>query len=171
VQGWDDQGIPLMIDGFNLLPVGGALRFSQSLQSLVIDAAPDQIRFTRLGLAEAQQASTLRPEHCFGHMEAATIDGAGAWQRFRKITFPLLLVAMAPLLVASFDFNFNNFTVIELFNNGGAADQCGDCRRAYRYSLIVHLSSGIRRGGWHRLRLCGSREHLHFHHRGLHHPL
>lgn len=148
MQGWDDQGIPLMIDGFNLLPVGGALRFSQSLQSLVIDAAPDQIRFTRLGLAEAQQASTLRPEHCFGHMEAATIDGAGAWQRFRKITFPLLLVAMAPLLVASFDFNFNNFTVIELFNNGGppisAATVAGhtDILLSYTYRLAFVGAAG-----------------------------
>jgi len=53
--------------------------------------------------------------------EAAEVDGANMWQRFRSITLPLLLVAVGPLLIASFAFNFNNFTVIELFNSGGPA--------------------------------------------------
>jgi ABC-type sugar transport system permease subunit len=51
--------------------------------------------------------------------EAAEVDGASGWQRFRHMTLPLLLVAVGPLLIASFAFNFNNFTVIELFNEGG----------------------------------------------------
>ena len=53
--------------------------------------------------------------------EAAVVDGANAWQRFRKMTLPLVLVAVGPLLIASFAFNFNNFTVIQLFNRGGPA--------------------------------------------------
>jgi ABC-type sugar transport system permease subunit len=32
-----------------------------------------------------------------------------------------VLVAVGPLLIASFAFNFNNFTVIQLFNRGGPA--------------------------------------------------
>jgi ABC-type sugar transport system permease subunit len=328
VQAWDERGIPLVIDGFNRLPAGGALRFSQSLQDLVIEAPPDQIRFTRLGLAEGQQASMLRPrwqyeasldsltdqqtgtvyraeggnfvsgdgdnrevlepgfrsfiglgnitrvvtdrnvrdpflsvfvwsvvfaggsvvltlslglllavvlhardvpfralfrsililpyalpgwlmvttwrgllnpvygpvnagiESLIGvspqwfadpvlakvgvlfinmylgfpymmlislgvlqsiapeMLEAATIDGASAWQSFRKITFPLLLVALAPLLVAAFAFNFNNFTVIELFNNGGppisAATVAGhtDILLSYTYRLAFAGAAG-----------------------------
>ncbi|MET0422391.1 MAG: ABC transporter permease subunit [Actinoplanes sp.] len=51
--------------------------------------------------------------------ESATIDGAGGLVTFRKITFPLLLVAVAPILVASFAFNFNNYNVIELLTHGG----------------------------------------------------
>lgn len=51
--------------------------------------------------------------------EAAVVDGARPWQQFRKITLPLLLVAVGPLLVASFTFNFNNFNLIYLFNAGG----------------------------------------------------
>ena len=51
--------------------------------------------------------------------EAATVDGASQWQRFRSITLPLLLVAVGPLLLASFTFNFNNFNLIFLFNAGG----------------------------------------------------
>ena len=38
---------------------------------------------------------------------------------FRTITFPLLLVALAPLLIASFAFNFNNFNAIYLTTEGG----------------------------------------------------
>lgn len=51
--------------------------------------------------------------------EAALMDGANEWKQFRFITLPLLLVAIGPMLVASFGFNFNNFTIIELVNNGG----------------------------------------------------
>jgi ABC-type sugar transport system permease subunit len=51
--------------------------------------------------------------------EAAQIDGASPFQRFRSITFPLLLVALAPLLIGAFAFNFNNFTLIELVTEGG----------------------------------------------------
>ncbi|WP_394554459.1 ABC transporter permease subunit [Agromyces sp. MMS24-JH15] len=54
-------------------------------------------------------------------LEAAEIDGAGRWRRFRSIILPLLLVSTAPLAIASFAFNFNNFTVIYMFNNGGPA--------------------------------------------------
>jgi arabinogalactan oligomer/maltooligosaccharide transport system permease protein len=50
--------------------------------------------------------------------EAARVDGASAWQRFRTITFPLLLVALAPLLIASFAYNFNNFAAIFLVSGG-----------------------------------------------------
>jgi ABC-type sugar transport system permease subunit len=51
--------------------------------------------------------------------EAADLDGAGAWARFRYLTLPLLLISVGPLLVGAFAFNFNNFTVIELVNQGG----------------------------------------------------
>jgi arabinogalactan oligomer / maltooligosaccharide transport system permease protein len=50
---------------------------------------------------------------------AAQVDGANAWQKFASITLPLLLVAVGPLLIASFAFNFNNFNLIFLFNQGG----------------------------------------------------
>lgn len=80
--------------------------------------------------------------------EAATIDGASAWHQFRFITLPMLLIAMAPLLVATFAFNFNNFTVIELFNNGGppmgAATIAGhtDILLSYTYRLAFGGGTG-----------------------------
>ena len=50
--------------------------------------------------------------------EAAQVDGAKPSYAFRTITFPLLLVALAPLLIASFAFNFNNFNAIYLVSQG-----------------------------------------------------
>lgn len=51
--------------------------------------------------------------------EAARVDGANGMQAFRAVTLPLLLVALAPLMIASFAFNFNNFNVIYMLNRGG----------------------------------------------------
>lgn len=74
--------------------------------------------------------------------EAAIVDGASSWQRFRSITLPLLLVSVGPLLVASYVYNFNNFNLIYLFIGGGppivgAATQAGhtDILLSYVYKL------------------------------------
>lgn len=51
--------------------------------------------------------------------EAATVDGATAWQKFWKITLPMILAVAAPTFISQYTFNFNNFSIIYLFNNGG----------------------------------------------------
>nr|WP_274637236.1 ABC transporter permease subunit [Microbacterium bovistercoris] len=51
--------------------------------------------------------------------EAGRVDGASVWQVFRHIKFPLLLVSVAPLLISSFAFNFNNFNLIYMLTGGG----------------------------------------------------
>ncbi|HTZ06889.1 MAG TPA: ABC transporter permease subunit [Gaiellaceae bacterium] len=51
--------------------------------------------------------------------EAGRVDGGTPFQLFRRVTFPLLLVAVAPLLIASFAFNFNNFNAIYFLTAGG----------------------------------------------------
>ena len=51
--------------------------------------------------------------------EAAAVDGASEWQKFRTMTLPLLLVSMGPILISSFAFNLNNFNMIYLYNEGG----------------------------------------------------
>ena len=51
--------------------------------------------------------------------EAARIDGASWRQTVQRVIMPLLLVAVGPLLVGSFAFNFNNFSLIWLFSQGG----------------------------------------------------
>jgi len=50
--------------------------------------------------------------------EAAAIDGAGPFTVVRKIIMPLVLRILSPLIIASFCFNFNNFTLIWGFNSG-----------------------------------------------------
>lgn len=52
-------------------------------------------------------------------IEAARIDGAGAWNIFRNVKLPYILMATAPLLIASFAFNFNNYTLVAALTNGG----------------------------------------------------
>ena len=53
-------------------------------------------------------------------IEAARIDGAGSVADLpRRSTLPLLMISVAPLLIASFAFNFNNFTLIYMLTGGG----------------------------------------------------
>lgn len=51
--------------------------------------------------------------------EAARVEGASAARVFGTITLPLLMVATAPMLIGSFAYNFNNFTLIFLLTAGG----------------------------------------------------
>ncbi len=86
--------------------------------------------------------------------EAAMIDGATGWQAFRRITLPLLLVAVGPLMIASYVFNFNNFNLIYLFILGGppivgATTQAGhtDILISYVYKLAFESSGrGVQYG-------------------------
>lgn len=51
--------------------------------------------------------------------EAAKIDGANAFKRFTSITLPVILSVAAPIFMTQYTGNFNNFSMIFLFNNGG----------------------------------------------------
>jgi len=81
-------------------------------------------------------------------LEAAEIDGAGKARRFQSIIVPLLLVATAPLLIASFAFSFNNFTIIYLFNSGGPSIPGAPYALGYTDILItaIYDVSGISGG-------------------------
>lgn len=57
--------------------------------------------------------------------EAATLDGASAWQKFTNITAPTIFAVAAPIFITQYTFNFNNFTMIYLFNSGGPGDVGG----------------------------------------------
>lgn len=52
-------------------------------------------------------------------IEASRVDGASVWQTFWNIKLPLLMVPLAPLLISSFAFNFNNFNLIYMLTKGG----------------------------------------------------
>lgn len=51
--------------------------------------------------------------------EAATVDGASSRQSFWRITFPILISQVKPLLIMSFAGNFNNFGVVFFLTGGG----------------------------------------------------
>jgi maltose/maltodextrin transport system permease protein len=50
--------------------------------------------------------------------EASAIAGAKPLDNFFKITAPLILKPLTPLLIAAFAFNFNNFVLIQLLTEG-----------------------------------------------------
>lgn len=85
--------------------------------------------------------------------EAARVDGANGWQRFWQITMPLLMVSVAPLLIGSFAFTFNNFTLIWLVTAGrpavpGSAVPAGatDILISFAYRLAFEGQRGLRLG-------------------------
>lgn len=51
--------------------------------------------------------------------EAATLDGATSWQRFRFITFPLLTPIIAIVMTFSVLFTFTDFQLIYVLTRGG----------------------------------------------------
>ena len=51
--------------------------------------------------------------------EAASIDGANAWQQLRKLTVPTVLSSTAPLIILSITHNFNNFGIVFFVTAGG----------------------------------------------------
>ncbi len=69
-------------------------------------------------------------------LEAAKVDGASPRQSFWRITFPLLLVSISPLLIGAFAFNFNNFTLIFLLTSGGPPIVGADVAVGYTDILI-----------------------------------
>ena len=51
--------------------------------------------------------------------EAADIDGATGWQKFRHVTWPLLRPALFPAIIMGIIWTFNSFNVIYLVSGGG----------------------------------------------------
>ena len=80
--------------------------------------------------------------------EAGRVDGGGPFQLFRRVTFPLLLVAVGPLLITSFAFNFNNFGNIYLLTQGGPSFNgsgvagATDILISYTYKLAIAGGKG-----------------------------
>lgn len=74
--------------------------------------------------------------------EASAMDGATPLQNFFRITLPLLIKPLTPLMIASFAFNFNNFVLIQLLTNGGP-DRIGTTTPAGYTDLLVSYTYRI----------------------------
>ncbi len=77
--------------------------------------------------------------------EAADIDGASGWARFRYITYPFMLSALTPLLIMQLSFQFGNAGVIVLLTNGlplaypGSQYGATDTLATFAYKLVYSL--------------------------------
>ncbi|WP_374032408.1 carbohydrate ABC transporter permease [Bdellovibrio bacteriovorus] len=71
--------------------------------------------------------------------EAARLDGANAWQRFRHITWPLLLPVMAPAALLGSIWTFNNLNVIWLVSNSGEPGDQTHILVSYVYKAAFNL--------------------------------
>jgi arabinogalactan oligomer/maltooligosaccharide transport system permease protein len=74
--------------------------------------------------------------------EAANVDGAGPWQRFRQITLPLIQPAILPATILSAITTFQMFNTVFLINRGGpfiSADKPGftEFVMIYMYNRIL----------------------------------
>ncbi|WP_336366800.1 maltose ABC transporter permease MalF [Marinobacter sp. C2H3] len=74
--------------------------------------------------------------------EASAMDGAGPFHNLFRITLPLIIKPLMPLLIASFAFNFNNFVLIALLT-GGAPDIIGASTPAGTTDLLVSYTYRI----------------------------
>ncbi|MFE3409073.1 carbohydrate ABC transporter permease [Streptomyces mirabilis] len=51
--------------------------------------------------------------------EAAAVDGAGAWRRFRTVTWPALRPVALAITALNLIWNFNSFALVYVLTNGG----------------------------------------------------
>ncbi|MFO0678966.1 MAG: extracellular solute-binding protein [Polyangiaceae bacterium] len=76
-------------------------------------------------------------------LEAAEVDGATRWQRFRLVTFPLLAPALLPSVILGSVWTFNMFNVVFLVS-GGEPDGTTDIlvSEAYRWAFTRDAQYG-----------------------------
>ncbi|MFE0556451.1 ABC transporter permease subunit [Paenibacillus sp. FSL W8-0187] len=67
--------------------------------------------------------------------EAADVDGATGFQKFKIITLPMIMFSTAPVLITQFAGNINNFNLIFLLTNGNPV--VGDYQYAGATDLLV----------------------------------
>lgn len=81
--------------------------------------------------------------------EAAKIDGASRWRRFRHVTLPLLRSSMLPVIIFTFAFHFHNIVPILMLTGGGPVSAVGaaapgatDTMISYAYNLAFGRAGG-----------------------------
>ena len=103
--------------------------------------------------------------------EAAAMDGAGAWRRFRTVTWPAIRPVALAITALNFIWNFNSFALVYVLTNGGPGGRTRlpmlfAYEEAFRYGqfgyaaamgcvmvavisvvLAFHLVGRLRRGG------------------------
>lgn len=71
--------------------------------------------------------------------EAATMDGASAWQRFKTVTLPMLRPVMTPAIILGFVWTFNKVDIVWLVSNGGEPADSTHILVSYVYRAAFNL--------------------------------
>jgi sn-glycerol 3-phosphate transport system permease protein len=75
-------------------------------------------------------------------LEAAALDGAGAWSRFRHVTMPLLAPSLAFVATTSLVTSFQAFDVVRIMTQGGPARATELFVYAIYEQIFLNLSVG-----------------------------
>ncbi|MFO0750298.1 MAG: sugar ABC transporter permease [Myxococcota bacterium] len=75
--------------------------------------------------------------------EAADIDGAGRWQKFRQVTLPLLQPALIPAIILGVIWTFNMFNVIYLVSGGAPENETNILITEAYYAFKVLHREGL----------------------------
>ncbi|MBM4357750.1 MAG: sugar ABC transporter permease [Deltaproteobacteria bacterium] len=75
-------------------------------------------------------------------LEAAALDGAGAWQRFRRITWPLLRPTAAFVGTTSLILSFQSFDIVRVMTQGGPVRASSIFVYAIYEQVFVNLRVG-----------------------------
>ena len=112
----DSGVINSLLKGVGLDPVNWLTSPSWSLASVIIANIWIGVPFNLVVLYSGLQAI---PGDLY---EAAALDGASGWQRFRRITFPLLRPVSAITLLLGLVYTLKVFDIIWIMTKGGPTD-------------------------------------------------
>ncbi|MBP9212594.1 MAG: sugar ABC transporter permease [Bacteroidetes bacterium] len=125
--------IMLLNAGFIDAPVNWLSSFEYVIPSVIIAGVWGEISKAAIFLLAGLQ--TISNDL----YEAGTIDGAGAWQRFRHITLPVLKPVLAAIISLTFMWNFNTFGIIWVLTQGGPGGMT-------RLPMLAAYEEGFRYG-------------------------
>lgn len=112
-----DSGIVnALLEGIGLTPVNWLTSPDWALTSVIIANIWIGIPFNLVVLYSGLQAI---PADIY---EAAALDGATGWQRFRRVTFPLLRPVSAIVLLLGLVYTLKVFDIIWIMTRGGPTD-------------------------------------------------
>jgi multiple sugar transport system permease protein len=125
--------VTLALKALGLSPLDWAVEPSHGLAMVILLSIWHHLPFTFIILYTALLGI---PKELY---EAAQVDGAGAWARFRDITLPLLVPAMLVAVVFRYIFAFRIFSEVWLLTGGGPARSTEVLavylyRQAFRYA-------------------------------------
>jgi len=114
--------------GLMKIPIPWLAQYGTALLALILVNTWRGFPFFGITLLAGMQAI---PQELY---EAAEIDGASVWQRFRYVTVPSLRTVMLVVTILSVIWTFNDFSIVWLLTGGGPG-HATDVFATYTYKL------------------------------------